>query len=754
MNTEKYTKKSQKIISGALSAASKLGHTFIGSEHLLLAIAEEGTSDAAHILADNGISANAVRNSVTALVGQGTPSFLSERCYTSTFRKIFNKAADMAQISRKKQVSPEHILAAVIMHQTCTASNILRKIGGDLRGICGRLQISEPYSIPDVTSEIFRPEPSQLPNLYKYGRNLTDEAVLQKKDALTGRNREVARVMQILSRRTKNNPCLIGGAGVGKTAIVEGVAELFMQNRVPDSLKNKYIFSLDMASLLSGAKYRGDFEERIRACLDEAVSAGNIILFIDEIHSIVGAGAAEGAIDAANLMKPQLARGELQVIGATTCEEYRRSIEKDSALERRFQAVTVNEPTPAECIEILKGLRRKYEEFHNTLISDKIIDMSVKLAVRYISSRCLPDKAVDVLDEACAAAKLRKCADNQKYACAVTENDVRNVISQKTGIPLKEITLEDGRKMNELRAILSQRIIGHEQAVKRVSDAICRARSGLRDSTRPAAVFLFAGPTGVGKTQLAKVLAECLFSAENSLIRIDMSEYMERHSVAKLIGAPAGYKGYDDGGTLCEMVRRKPYSLILFDEIEKADHDVLNILLQITDDGILTDSSLNTVSFRNCVIIMTSNVGAEEITNHTSLGFGGVGADDEKERVIERIRNRFSPELVNRMDDIIVFGRLSGDDLVKISRIALDGLAERAAEIGIKLEYSDKTAEMIAMAKDTEKYGARPIRRRVTELVENELAKMIVCSELKKGDNVRIDEENGKIRITKSVAVG
>lgn len=754
MNTEKFTKKAQKIIDGALAAASELGHTFIGSEHLLLAIAEEGTSDAAHILKESGATAQAVRESITALVGQGTPSVLSTRCYTSAMRKILGNASDMAQTSRKKQASPEHILAAVIMQQSCTANSILRKTGCDMNGICNSLQRAEINGLPRNIDSRPKPEPLQLPNLHKFGRNLTDEAVLRKNDGLTGRNREVARVMQILSRRTKNNPCLIGGAGVGKTAIVEGVAELFMRNKVPDSLKNKYIFSLDLASLLSGAKYRGDFEERIRACLDEAVGAGNIILFIDEIHSIVGAGAAEGAIDAANIMKPQLARGELQIIGATTSDEYRRTIEKDSALERRFQAITVNEPTIMECTEILRGIRKKYEKFHGTLISDKIIDMSVNLSVRYITERCLPDKALDVLDEACAAAKLRICSGNRECgAAAVSENDVRNVISQKTGIPLKEITLEDARKMNELRTTLSKRIIGHEQAVNSVADAVCRAKSGLRDGSRPMAVFLFAGPTGVGKTALAKALAECLFSTADSLIRIDMSEYMEKHSVARLIGAPAGYKGYDDGGNLCEKVRRKPYSLILFDEIEKADSEVLNILLQITEDGILTDSSLHTVSFRNCVIIMTSNVGAEEITSRTSLGFSSNDENSETERINERIRNCFSPELINRMDDIIVFSRLNANDLVKISRIALDSLVARAAAIGIKLNYSDKTAEMIADSKDTEKYGARPIRRRVTELVENELARMIVSSELKKGDNVRIDTENGRICITRTVAV-
>ena len=751
MNTEKFTRKALKILDRAVSSASLLGHSYVGSEHLLLAIAEESSADTTEILSKNGIDKKILKNTVIQLVGQGTPSNLNCSHYTSSLKKIFETATSKAASEHKKQASPEHLLEAVICETSCTAVSILKKLGVNIHDICMELHIADSYGIPDRIRDAARPKPIQFPNLFRFGKNLTDEAVLKKNDALVGRNKEVARVMQILSRRTKNNPCLIGGAGVGKTAVVEGVAALFMRDFVPDSLKNKYIFSLDLTSLLSGAKYRGDFEERLKACLEEASEAGNIILFIDEIHMIVGAGAAEGAIDAANIMKPQLARGELQVIGATTFDEYRSSIEKDSALERRFQPITINEPSACECVKIIKGIRSSYEKFHDVAISDKIVDLSVNMAVRYINDRCLPDKAIDVLDEACAAAKLRKCMKYDQYAqTEVSENDILSVISQKTGIPLSKISLGDAQKMAELRQKLSRRVIGHNDAVKSISDAVCRAKSGLRDSNRPTASFLFAGPTGVGKTELAKALSECLFDTEDSLIRVDMSEYMEKHSVSKLIGAPAGYKGYGDSGNLCEIVRRKPYSLILFDEIEKAGCEVLNLLLQVLDDGILTDSSMHKVSFRNCVIIMTSNVGAEEITNRTSLGFSS-NSETEKERAIESIRHSFSPELINRIDDIIVFGRLSENDLIKISWLTLDNLQKRAAEIGIKLKYSENTAEIVAKSNDTEKYGARPIRRKVTELIENELAKMIVDSEVKSGETIYVNAENGRIHITKNI---
>lgn len=779
LNTEKFTKKSLRIIDGAVSAASELGHTYVGSEHILLAMADIGTTDAADLLIENGIVYDELYRAVTELVGQGTPTVLDQRYFTTATKRILESSYNIASEDGRKQAAPEHILAAILKEPSCSACTVMKKVGGNIAGVCSGLTMIDSDSVRAELYDSVRPNPAQLPNLLRYGKNLTDISLLRKRDPLIGRKNEIDRVLQVLARKTKNNPCLIGEAGVGKTAIVEGVAELFVRNLVPDQLKNRFIISLDIASLLSGAKYRGDFEERVKACIDEAVSAGNIILFIDEIHTIVGAGAAEGAIDAANIMKPQLARGELQIIGATTFDEYRKTIEKDAALERRFQPVHINEPEVAGCIEMIKGLRSGYEKFHGVKISDEVIELAVKMSVRYVSERFLPDKAIDVIDEACARAKIRysspesstgteyielrksgkslrdvgnmiKCSEK----AVVTEADIMTVISMKTGIPLSRITAEEARQLGQLEQQLSARVVGHSAAVSKISGAILRARSGLRDSTRPTASFLFAGPSGVGKTELAKALADCIFSTESSLIRVDMSEYMEKHSVSKLIGAPPGYAGYDDQSmTLCEKVRRNPYSLILFDEIEKADIDVLNILLQILDDGILTDSAMRRISFRSCIIIMTSNVGAEELCRRTSVGFAGDSAAADEERVLTRIREHFTPEFLNRIDEIVVFNRLEKDDLMQISRIALENLRKRAAGLGIGLSYSPEVVEAVAGAKETDKYGARPIKRRVTELIENELAQMIVESSVSSGEKLRVEMSDDRVSFSKGIVV-
>lgn len=779
INTDKFTKKSIRIIDGAVTIASELGHTYIGSEHILLSMSNEGVSDAADILIENGIVYDELREEVIRLVGQGSPSLLNQRYFTTASKRILEEAYSIAVSDKKKQASPEHILAAIIKESSCSACTIIKKTGGNLVGICSGLNMIDSSEIKAGLYESIKPKASHLPNLFRYGKNLTDISLIKKNDPLIGRKREIERVLQVLSRRNKNNPCLIGEAGVGKTAIVEGVAELFVRNLVPDSLKNKFIFSLDFTSLLSGAKYRGDFEERVKACLEEAVNAGNIILFIDEIHTIVGAGAAEGAIDAANIMKPQLARGELQIIGATTFEEYRKSIEKDSALERRFQPVRITEPGTENCIEIIKGLKSNYERFHGVEISDEIISLSVNMSIRYISERCLPDKAIDVLDEACACAKIRHNSGiknteseyinmnesklklsglgrilNGDSKPKVTEEDVISVISMKTGIPLSKISIEELEQLNLLEKKLSERIIGHQYAVDKIINAIRRAKSGLRDGNRPTASFLFAGPTGVGKTELAKALTEYLFSSESKLIRIDMSEYMEKHSVSKLIGAPPGYAGYDDSSNnLCEKVRRNPYSLILFDEIEKADIEVLNIMLQILDDGILTDSSMRKVSFRNCIIIMTSNIGAAELSTKSALGFAESETASKDDYVMSKIRAKFTPEFINRIDEIIFFHRLEKEALMEISRIALENLRCRAKGLGIELSYSQKVIETVAEAKETDKYGARPLKRRVTELIENELALMIINSSLCSGEAIKVDIANDKICFSKGVAV-
>ena len=777
ISTEKYTRKSIRIIENAIKTASEMGHTYVGSEHILLSIVEDGSTKAADILVENGAGYDEIKAGMIDLVGTGSPTLLNQRYMTTALRRILEISCHIAVTDKKKQSAPEHILTALMKESSCSAYTIIKKVKADINGICNGLKDITSSDVGDELYEAAKPKLSHLPNLFRYGRNITDISVVKKNDPLIGRKNEIDRVMQVLARRTKNNPCLIGEAGVGKTAIVEGVAALFVRNLVPDSLKNRYIFSLDIAALLSGAKYRGDFEERVRACMDEAVNSGNIILFIDEIHTIVGAGAAEGAIDAANIMKPRLARGELQIIGATTFEEYRKSIEKDAALERRFQPVHVTEPDKKSCIKIICGLKKNYEDFHNVEISDEIAALSVDMSVRYIAERYLPDKAIDVLDEACACAKLRNTSAlcrkdtslinmkgrnlsdinkviNNKEKTVVTEEDIISVISLKTGIPLNKITPEDSDRIKLMKCYLSERVIGHEYAVEKVTNAICRAKSGLRDDRRPTASFLFAGPTGVGKTELAKALADAMFNTKNSLIRIDMSEYMEKHSVSKLIGAPPGYTGYDDSSNnLCEKVRRNPYSLILFDEIEKADNEVLNILLQILDEGMVTDSSMRQISFRSSIIIMTTNIGAEIISGGGALGFSENRVKAAEERVYGAVREHFTPEFINRIDEIVVFRKLEREDIVDISRIALEDLRNRAKRLGIELNYSDEVINAVAESADTERYGARPIKRKVTELLEDKLAKQIVSGELKAGDSVIADIDDNEIILTKTVKV-
>ena len=752
LRNDKFTKKSTDILDAAVEYASELGHTYVGSEHILLSILGEGTTEAADILKNNGLTFELFRQSLLKQVGYGTPSKLDQRFFTSSARRILDISCSELVKPDKKQASPEHILAAILRESSCTACELMRKTGGDIDYIIESLSAVTECDDNRIRSSI-KLKPSQLPNLFRYGKNITDPAEISKNDPLIGREDEIKRVLQILARRNKNNPCLIGEAGVGKTAIIEGVAALFLRNSVPDRLKNKYIFSLDLTSLLSGAKYRGDFEERVKACIDEAVKAGNIILFIDEIHGIVGAGAAEGAIDAANIMKPQLSRGELQVIGATTFDEYRQSIEKDHALERRFQAVKVSEPDTEGCINIIKGLKGKYESYHNVSIGDDIIRFAVNASVRYITDRCLPDKAIDVLDEACAAAEI-KAEGSSTGNVSVTEEDINNVISMRSGILVNKITASEADVLSELGEQLSKRIIGHRDAITKVTDAVYKARSGIREGKRPIASFLFSGATGVGKTELARALAECLFDGEKSLIKIDMSEYMEKHAVSRLLGAPPGYAGYDSNdNNLCEKIRRQPYSVVLFDEIEKADREVLNIMLQILDDGILTDSMMRQVSFRNCIIIMTSNIGGEDVLSNSLLGFGSPCPDERKKAAVSYVRKSFAPEFLNRIDEIVIFGALGYDELIDISRLELEKLRQRIEAIGMTVEFTDRVAETLASTADTERYGARPIRRKLSELVENKLAAMIIKGETGKGDHLKIDINGESVTFTKLVAV-
>lgn len=753
LNNEKFTEKALEIIDAAVQAASDMGHTYVGSEHILYSISAEGESAAAEQLLACGLDDKAIYAEIVRIVGRGNPSKLSRRYFTSALKKILEDSYLSAIAENHQKATPESILCSIIRCESCSGASILRKMNINSGWLCTKLKST------DSDDEILRyracpkPKSSQFPNLFKYGRNLTDISALRKQDPLIGRRTEIESVLRILSRRTKNNPCLIGEAGVGKTAIVEGVAELFMRNQVPDTLRDKFIFSLDFISLLSGAKYRGDFEERVKACIDEAVSAGNIILFIDELHTIVGAGAAEGAIDAANIMKPQLARGSLQIIGATTFEEYRKTIEKDSALERRFQAVQVCEPSHEKCSEMLRGLKSKYEDFHSVEISDELIDLSVELSSQYITERFLPDKAIDVIDEGCARAKMRSMKNNSKgETVRLTEDDILSVISSKTGIPLSRIN--NRLDLEQINSRLLERVIGHDKAVQSISNALIRSRSGLRDLSRPAASFLFAGPTGVGKTELAKSLAELMFGSSSKMIRLDMSEFMEKHAVSKIIGAPPGYTGYDEsGGSLCEKIRRNPYSLVLFDEIEKADRDVLNILLQILDDGILTDSTMRQANFRSCIIIMTSNAGGEFVSGKASLGFSSDGKSCSLDKADSEVRRIFSPELINRIDEVIVFGSLEKKDLLKISRIELSKLRRRAEKLGIELNFSEEVVEKIALADGTEKYGARPIRRSVTELVENRLASLLMSSRLCRGDRVEAIIDEGLVKFRKCVRI-
>lgn len=746
VNSERFTKRAIKIIEGGIKIASELGHTYVGSEHILFSIADESYSKAGTALKKAGADKDTICEEIIRMVGQGVQSRLSDRYFTTALKNILEDSVETALLDRKKQVSPEHILLSLLKDSSCSAFAVLKKIGVNIGELTDFLDFGDISGIKEEIAVSLQPKPSQYPNLFKYGKNITDMSLLRKSEKLIGRNSETERVLQILSRKTKNNPCLIGEAGVGKTAIVEGVAELFIKNLVPDVLKNKYIFSLDFTALLSGAKYRGDFEERIKACIDEAVSAGNIILFIDELHTIVGAGAAEGAIDAANIMKPQLARGELQIIGATTFEEYRKTIEKDSALERRFQPVPVNEPSSDECIGIITGIKSSYEKFHNVKISDEIISLAVNTSIRYINDRFLPDKAIDVLDEACAGAKIRNCSQIIKGEVpAVTRDDVFSVISLRTGIPVKRLSAGEDERLNKISERLRKKIIGHDYAISKISQTLCRAKSGLQDADRPLGTFLFAGPTGVGKTALAKAVSEALFGSENSMIRLDMSEFMEKHSVSKIIGAPPGYAGYDDSISICEKVRRNPYSLVLFDEIEKAHHDVLNILLQILDDGILTDSTMRKISFRNCIIIMTTNAGSLGSGKNSYVGFESACDKENQERAVSKVKESFSPEFINRIDEIILFGSLTSDDLVKISENELEKLKKKAEGIGINLTFSENVAGKIASANNTVKYGARPIKRNVMELIENRLAGMIISNQVTEGDRICVELKDDKI---------
>ena len=812
----RFTNRAEKAIEIANDIALELGHNYIGSEHILYGLCKEGTGVASKVIENQGISADDILQEIEMLIGTNEPLNSNESFgFTPRSKRIIENAFIEARKLGSEFIGTEHLLIGIMREGDSVAVRIMMDLNIDPRKLYNEIvkvlnedgiDSNSPRNQTDKNIGSF----NSTPTLNQFGSDLTKQAREGKLDPVIGRKNEIDRVIQILSRRTKNNPCLIGEPGVGKTAVVEGLAEKIVSEDVPEMLKNKRIVSVDISGMVAGAKYRGDFEERIKKCLAEVKKAGDVILFIDEIHTIVGAGSAEGAVDAANILKPLLARGEVQVVGATTLNEYRKYIEKDSALERRFSPVTVGEPTEEETIKILEGLRDKYEAHHNVKITEEAIKSAVQLSIRYINDRFLPDKAIDLIDEAASRVKMRtytmpdslkeieenivlldrekeeairmqdfeKAATlrdkkneekdklekekkkwqnkNNKNVLNLKEEDIAEVISTQTGIPVNKITQDENDKLKHLEDTLHKRVIGQNEAVEAVSKAIRRGRVGLKDPNRPIGSFLFLGPTGVGKTELSKALAESLFGNENSMIRVDMSEFMEPHSVAKLIGSPPGYVGYDDGGQLTEKIRRKPYSVILFDEIEKAHPDVMNMLLQILDDGRLSDSTGRTVNFKNTVIIMTSNVGARMITDKNVLGFSKSENNKEsqekeyesiKKDVMTELKKQFRPEFINRIDDIIVFHKLTDTDIKQIIEIMLKQVQTRLKEQNYIVEIDDSVKELVAEKGIDTNYGARPLKRAIQSNVEDKIAQAILDKKIIPNKSSKIIVKNNEIEI-------
>ncbi len=801
--TYKFTNRANKAIEIANDIALELGHSYIGTEHILYGLAKEGNGIASKVLENQNVTADDILNKIEELIGSDEP-IENIVDFTPRTKRVVESAFIEARKLGYNFIGTEHLLIGILREGDCVATKILLDLNVNIPKLYNEIvkviNEGEDYNSSDNSSNNSnggkrRGSYNQTPTLNQFGQDLTKKAEEGKLDPVIGRKQEIERVIEILSRRTKNNPCLIGEPGVGKTAAVEGLAQKIASGDVPEILKDKRVVTLDISGMVAGAKYRGDFEERIKKALNEVKKAGDVILFIDEIHTIVGAGAAEGAIDAANILKPLLARGEIQLVGATTLNEYRKFIEKDAALERRFSPVTVNEPSEKDTIQILKGIRDKYEAHHNVKITDEAIEAAVKLSIRYVNDRFLPDKAIDLIDEASSKARLRTYTEpdglkelqekiektknekeeavlNQKFEKAaelrdtekalrdkfekeqnkwknkntksivtITEENIAEVIANWTGIPAKKITEDENEKLKNLEKELHKRVIGQNEAVEAVSKAIRRGRVGLKDPKRPIGSFLFLGPTGVGKTELSKALAEVLFGDENAMIRLDMSEFMEPHSVSKLIGAPPGYVGFDDGGQLTEKIRRKPYSVVLFDEIEKAHPDVMNMLLQILEDGRLTDSQGRTVNFKNTVIIMTSNLGARLITDRKQLGFANKEgeADSKKEyeeikkEVMAELKKELRPEFINRIDEIIVFHKLNDNDINQIIDIMLKEVVNRLKEQKYDVKFEPDVKEMIAKEGIDKNFGARPLRRTIQNLVEDKLAEEILDGKLVKG---------------------
>ncbi|MBO7320094.1 MAG: ATP-dependent Clp protease ATP-binding subunit, partial [Clostridia bacterium] len=793
-----FTEKANRALNSAVETAENVGHTYVGSEHLLCGIVKEGGSVATSLMASKGITPTSVEQEIRKTVGVGIPTVLTPDDFTPRSKHIIELSVSVAAKENAGYVGTEHLLNAILSEDDSCAAFILSQLGSDAHSILSEIDSSSgrsPYS-PTASRRNSGSKKSSTPTLDKHGSDITAKALRGEIDPVIGREKEIERVIEILSRRTKNYPCVIGEPGVGKTAIAEGLALKISEGEVPELLKSKRIVSLDLTSMVAGTKYRGDFEERIKTCIEETVKSKDVILFIDEVHNLIGTGSAEGAVDAANILKPSLARSELQVIGATTLEEYRKYIEKDSALERRFQSVKVGEPTAEETVEILKGLRSKYEAHHKVKITDEAISSAVKMSTRYISDRFLPDKAIDLIDEACSKVRLRsytmppevkeieqklkevtaekaaavnsqdfegaaRLRDKEKELMSeltvgktnwkeksshgfseVTAKEIALIVSGWTGIPVSEITAEEGEKLLKLEETLHQRIVGQHNAVSAVAKVIRRSRSGLKDPDRPMGSFIFSGPTGVGKTELCKALGAAMFGDENAVIRLDMSEYMEKHNASKLVGSPPGYVGYDDGGQLTEKVRRKPYSIILFDEIEKAHPDVFNMLLQILDDGILTDSTGRRVDFKNTVIIMTSNLGAKQIAGQVkSIGFGedSEKISDEKIRgaVMGELKKAFRPEFLGRIDEVIVFSQLSSDDIKEIAGRMIDTLRSRLSAMDIHMEFSQEVIDFVAKAGFDPVYGARPLRKALQSSLEDKLSEEILQGNVSAGKSYR-----------------
>lgn len=803
-----FTGRANRVLEIAKEFSITHNYSFVGTEHILYGLVKEGEGLASKILTSQGLKPEYVEEEILRIDGVMN-TLESDPEFTPRAKRIIENSAKEAMRMGQNYVGTEHILLALMREIDSVAVRILIDTNIDPQRIFADLLrlLSEDSPVANYSDSSF---PSSVdtntPTLNQYGKNLTALAKESKLDPVIGRKNEIQRIIEILSRRTKNNPVLIGEPGVGKTAVVEGLAQMIVDNKVPEILKNKKVVSLDMSAMIAGAKYRGDFEERLKNVLQEIKKAGNIILFIDEMHTIIGAGAAEGAMDAANILKPLLSRGEIQIIGATTLNEYRKHIEKDAALERRFQTVIVDEPTTEDTVKILRGLKDKYEAHHKVKITDEAIKAAVDLSERYINDRFLPDKAIDLIDEACSKIKLRtvtmpknildmenkiekvskekeeaiisqsfekaaKLRDEEKELkdkvnkarenwkkkeenkeASVNAEDIANVVSAWTKIPVTKLTKTESEKLKNLDLELKKRVIGQDDAVEALARAIKRARVGLQNENRPIGSFMFLGPTGVGKTELTKALAENLFGNENQLIRLDMSEFMEAHSVSKLIGSPPGYVGYDEGGQLTEQVRRKPYSIVLFDEIEKAHPDVFNMLLQILDDGRLTDSTGRTVSFKNTVIIMTSNAGARNIVEHHSIGF--MNKEDSKkdyektrDEVMAELKKIFRPEFLNRLDDIIVFKKLSNESIEKITKIMLDEFIKRLEKKNIKVDVSDDVIKYISKVGFDDTYGARPLRRAIQSKIEDKFAEEMLDGNIKEDSNVKIDLNDDKIVI-------